>query len=142
MTNGGVPELVFCPALAIAVNPPTSSAAETAAHAIVFMIHWSATTDVGPDVNVVRHPSQKMRILKLRENDIRRSGVEIPHPLRLPFRQMQPRHLGELRLDEPNPVTEIPNGRLLHSSSFQARSTARAVPRASVPNRCKSWHRA
>jgi hypothetical protein len=107
MTNGGVAGLVLCPAANITANPPTSSAAETAAVAIVFMTPRPSITDVGPDVDVIGHASQEARRFERIENDIRASRIEIPHALCLPLRQMQSWHLRVLRLNQTNPIINI-----------------------------------
>ena len=73
-----------------------------------------STTDVGPDVDVVRHPPQKVRRLERIEDHVRASRIEIPHALRLPFRQVQSGHLGVLRLNQANPITKVLAQRLLH----------------------------
>jgi hypothetical protein len=66
----------------------------------------------------VGHLLQEVCILERGEDSVGAWRIEIPHALRLPLRQMQPWHLGELRLNQSNPITKVLEDRLLHGTSL------------------------
>src|SRR5688572_8850743 len=145
MTVGGETGPVFCPALAFAANP-TSSATQMDACAIIFMIPRLSATDVGPDVDVIGHPLQKVCGLECTEDQIHARRVEIPQSLPLPLGQMQPRHFGVLGFDQLNPVTDILDHGLLHSTSNRRRGKCRTTrecgetcPGCAEPHSTRRW---
>jgi hypothetical protein len=74
-----------------------------------------------------------VRLFERIEDDICGSRIKIPHPLRLPFRQMQTRHLSELGLDKANPVTEVFNGGFFHWN-LPPRNIASVMPQSTSSN--------
>src|SRR6186713_917814 len=117
MTSGCITWALFCPAPAVSVVPPMASAAEAAARTSLVMLHPQSTTDVSPDVDVIGHPSQKLRRFERTEDRVRTWRIQVPEALRLALRQVQPGHLGKLRLNQTDPIAEVLERRLMHDLS-------------------------